>query len=137
MNNHWHTNYRADQEGPVWFHFAIQPHSAYDPVAATRFGIESTEPLIVAPATGSAPMPAQLRVEPSGVIASALKPSDDGKALIIRLFNPTSEPQTAQLAWGRPVSHVWMSNANEERGPSAPPAIPVPSLGMVTLRMDQ
>ena len=35
MNNHWHTNYRADQEGATWFRFAIQsapPHRGYDPV---------------------------------------------------------------------------------------------------------
>ena len=26
MNNHWHTNYKADQEGPVTFRYAIAPH---------------------------------------------------------------------------------------------------------------
>src|SRR4029077_15580501 len=86
MNNHWHTNYRAEQEGPTWCRFAIQPHGAYDPVAATRFGVESTEPLIVTSAVGEAPMPARLRIEPAGIVATAFKPSDDGQALIVRLF---------------------------------------------------
>ena len=31
MNNHWGTNYRAYQEGPVTFRFALGPHAAYDP----------------------------------------------------------------------------------------------------------
>ena len=26
MNNHWHTNYRAYQEGPVQFRFVLRPH---------------------------------------------------------------------------------------------------------------
>jgi len=137
MNNHWHTNYRADQEGPVWFHYAIQPHAAYDPLAATRFGIESTESLIVAPASGAAPLASRLSIEPAGVIASAFKPSDDGKALIVRLFNPTSQPQTAQLKWSQPARHVWLSSAREEQGAKAPAKIPVASLDTVTLRVEQ
>lgn len=137
MNNHWHTNYRADQEGPVWFHYAIRPHRAYDPAEAMRFGVDSTEPLIVAPATGEAPMPSQLSIMPSQVIATAFKPSDDGKALIVRLFNPTAQEQTARLTWAHSVRHTWLSNGNEEQGPKAPDSIPVPGLGMVALRVDQ
>jgi len=137
MNNHWHTNYRADQEGPVWFHYALQPHGAYDPAAATRFGVESTEPLIVAPVSGTSPSPGRLRIEPSTVVASAFKPSDDGQALVLRLYTPSGQAQTARLEWSHPVRHVWLSSAEEEQGPAAPAEIAVPSLGTVTLRVDQ
>jgi alpha-mannosidase len=136
MNNHWHTNYRADQEGPVWFHFAIQPHGAYDPVAATHFGVETTEPLIVAPARGDAPMLARLRIEPLGVVVTAFKPSDDGEALILRMFNPTGNAQAVKLGWNRPVQHVWLSSPSEETGPAAPSDLAVPGLGTVTVRVD-
>jgi len=147
MNNHWHTNYRADQEGPVWFRFAIQPHHAYDPAAAMRFGFASTEPLIVAPVTGAAPLPSRLSLEPadqsgqshaaSAAIATAFKPSDDGKALVVRLFNPTSQMQSVRLIWNRPIRHTWLSSACEEQGPEAPGMISVPKLGMLTLRVDE
>lgn len=137
MNNHWHTNYRADQEGPTWFHYAIQPHGAYDPAAATRFGVDSTEPLIVAPAASAVPVVSPLNIEPSGVVATAFKPSDDGKALIVRLFNPIGSPQVARLNWNCPVRHIWLSSACEEQGEEAPPTISVPPLGIVTLRVDQ
>jgi alpha-mannosidase len=136
MNNHWHTNYRADQEGPTWFHFAIQPHGAYDPVAATRFGIESTEPLIAAPASSTAPLTSRLNLEPASVIATAFKPSDDGKALIVRLFNPSDQPQTVRLNWSQPVRQTWLSTAREEPAQTAPGAIPVAKFGMVTLRVE-
>jgi hypothetical protein len=137
MNNHWHTNYRADQEGETWFRYAFRPHGAYDPVAATRFGIESTEPLIVAPASGPAPVASRLNLEPSSIVATAFKPSDDGRALIVRLYNPTGKTQAAQLNWNRPVRNVWLSSACEEQGQQAPAAISVPKLGMVTLRVDE
>ncbi|HUC84684.1 MAG TPA: polysaccharide lyase family protein [Candidatus Acidoferrales bacterium] len=137
MNNHWHTNYRADQEGPVWFHYAIQPHGAFDPVAVTHFGVETTEPLIVAPAAGAAPMAGQLRIEPPAVVASAFKPSDDGQALILRLYNPSEQARTARLVWSRPARHICLSSAGEEQGPAAPTDISVPGLGTVTLRFDE
>ncbi len=137
MNNHWHTNYRADQEGPTWFRFAIQPHGAYDPVAAMHFGVESTEPLLVSPASGAAPVGSRLSLEPASVMATAFKPSDDGKALIVRLFNPTDQPQTAQLTWSQPVRQIWLSSAREEQGHKAPAAIPLARFGTVTLRVEQ
>ena len=137
MNNHWHTNYRADQDGPTRFGYAIRAHGAYDPVAATHFGVESTEPLLVAPAVGASPVASPLSLAPAAVVATAFKPTDDGQALIVRLFNPTGSPQIAHLHWNRPVRHVWLSSACEEQGQEAPAEIPVPKLGLVTLRVDQ
>jgi alpha-mannosidase len=136
MNNHWHTNYRAEQEGPTWFRYAIQLHGAYDPVAAMRFGVNSTEPLIVKPATGAAPAASRLTIEPSSVIATAFKPSNDGNALILRLYNPTTEPVTAHLTWHPQVSHVWLSNGREEQGAEALADIPVAGWDLVTLRVE-
>ncbi len=136
MNNHWHTNYRADQAGPVWFRYAIQPHGAYDPVAATRFGVNSTEPLIVRPASNEPPLASRLTIDPPTVIATAFKPSDDGQALILRLYNPTSQPVMAQLKWHPPVRQVWLSNGREEPGAAAPAEIPVAGLDLVTLRVE-
>jgi alpha-mannosidase len=137
MNNHWHTNYRADQEGPTWFRFAIRPHGAYDAVAATRFGVESTTPLIAAPASGPAPVASRFTLEPASVIATAFKPSDDGQALIVRLYNPTDQPQTARLRWHQPVRQAWLSSAREEQGRKAPESIPLARFGLATLRVEQ
>lgn len=136
MNNHWHTNYRADQEGPTWFRYAIQPHGAYDPAAAMRFGVNSTEPLIVKPATDTPVIASRLTIEPPSVIATAFKPSDDGTALILRLYNPTSQPVAAHLTWHQQVRHVWLSNGREEQGAEMPADIPVAGLDLVTLRVE-
>ena len=55
MNNHWYTNYRAEQSGPTTFRYALRPHKRYDPIAAQRFGIECSQPLVVVPARGPRP----------------------------------------------------------------------------------
>jgi alpha-mannosidase len=136
MNNHWHTNYRADQEGPTWFRFALRPHRAYDPVAAMRFGVESTEPLIVVPASGAAPAASPLRIEPDSVIATAFKPADDGKALVVRLFGASAKTQKAKLTWATAPKEVWLSDASERPLKKASGKIEVPGWGLTTLRAD-
>ena len=46
MNNHWGTNYRAYQEGPVTFRYALRPHDGTDSAAASRFAIGRCQPLL-------------------------------------------------------------------------------------------
>jgi alpha-mannosidase len=96
MNNHWHTNYRAEQEGPTRFRYVIWPHDdPFDASQATRRALECTQPLLVLPARGEKPMPPVLRVRGNrgahAVEVSALKPSDDGQAWIVRLFAASDE----------------------------------------------
>jgi len=73
-------------------YYAFRAHNGYDSTAATKFGIESTQPLLALPPPRKNKSP-YLRVEPANVIATVLKPSDDGKAAIWRLFNPRTKPQ--------------------------------------------
>ena len=135
MNNHWHTNYRAEQAGPTWFRYALRAHRGYDAAAAMRFGVESTQPLLVATATAAAPAAACLRLDTEQVLVSSLKPSADGKARMVRLYNPTDQAQTTTLHWGKPVGQTWLSSAMEEQGPLAPAALTIARLGTLTLRV--
>jgi alpha-mannosidase len=135
MNNHWHTNYRADQDGPTWFRYAIRPHAGYDSVAAMRFGIESSMPLIAAPATGKTPG-TLLEIEPASVMATALKPSDDGQAIIVRLFGASGKDEQAQVTWATPM-RVTLSDGSEQPGKPVTARIKVPAWGLVTLRAEK
>lgn len=88
MNNHWWTNYKADQDGTATFRYAIRPHGVYDAGAAQRFGIECSQPLVVAAAHGSAPIEKSLlTVEPAGVLVTSVQPVENGAKLAVRLFN--------------------------------------------------
>ncbi len=98
MNNHWHTNYRADQSGPTTFRYALQPHKQYDPIAAQRFGIECSQPLVVVPARGAAPAGRPfLELDTPDVIVASIKPSADGRAQIVRLFGAAGKPAKVRL----------------------------------------
>jgi alpha-mannosidase len=136
MNNHWHTNYRADQEGQVRFHFALRPHQRYDPAQAMRFGVESTEPLLATPAAGEAPKAPRLHIEPASVMATAFKPGDDGKAIIVRLFGASGKMEKARLTWDPAPKSVFLSDSSEQPLQPVKNPIKVPGWGLVTLRAE-
>ena len=99
MNNHWHTNYRVDQEGKTVFRYAIRPHLLYDQVAAAHFGVESTEPLVAAPAAGPAPSGALVEISSGPIMITSLTPSADHKAMLLRLYNTGDRAAQAPLKW--------------------------------------
>lgn len=137
MNNYWETNYKADQPGKTVFHYAVRPHGPFDAAAATRFAIEQSQPLLAVPVDENAP-PARseplLRVEPASVIVSLLKPSDDGKARIVRLFNAASQPVKATMIVSDSARRaVAWSSPREEIGPPVTGPIELPGFGIVTL----
>lgn len=116
LNNHWHTNFRANQDGLMTFRYALCAHGAYDPAAATRFGMAYSQPLQVAPASGRNPLASRLRMRNEHIIVAGLKPSDDGQGLILRLFNVSGKAETASLEWASPApSKMWLSNLSEKK----------------------
>ena len=46
LNNYWHTNFKADQEGPITFDLYLKMHGLFNLEEARRFGLEMTRPLI-------------------------------------------------------------------------------------------
>ncbi|HZP03008.1 MAG TPA: glycoside hydrolase family 38 C-terminal domain-containing protein [Terriglobia bacterium] len=138
MNNHWHTNYRAYQEGVVTFRYALRPHTGYDPVEAARFATGLSQPLLPVAASGAAPASSPLlRVEPSDVLVTVLKPSDDGKAWIIRLFGGSGQDRPARLVWASPQpKSVSISDLSEKPGAPLGDTVTVPGWDLVTVRAE-
>ncbi|RIK78996.1 MAG: hypothetical protein DCC67_10995 [Planctomycetota bacterium] len=138
MNNHWGTNYRAYQEGPVEFRYVLQPHaSRCDHAEATRQAIGFSQPLVVAAGRGAAPSAAPLvEITSDGAVATALKPSDDGRALILRLWCAADRDCQAALKWRSPPEGVWISDASERPLEKADGPVLVPAQAVVTLRAE-
>ncbi len=137
MNNHWETNYRADQEGETIFHYAIRPHAAYDQTAAARFGVESTEPLIAAPAAGPAPARSLIGISDGPIMITSIKPSHDGKALILRLYNTGAAAAQATLKWEAVApKSISVSGLLEAPGAPATDTVDLPAYEVETLRAE-
>ncbi len=138
MNNYWETNYKASQEGMTRFRYAIEPHLQYDQAAAARFAMQCSQPLIARPVDPQAAVPqSRLKVSGDRVVITSLKPSHDGQALMVRLFNVSNEPASTAIEWSDPVPvRVTRSSPREEVGPTVEAPVELPPQGIVTLRAD-
>ncbi len=139
MNNHWGTNYRAYQEGPATFRFLLRPHGPSNPAEASRRAIGFSQPLQVIPLrSDTLPLPGPLlRTSSNEVLITALKPSDDGRALIVRLFGAAGRNVRTALIWAHPAPEkLWRSDTGEKPGKRLTGPVEVPAYGVVTLRAE-
>ena len=139
MNNYWHTNYKADQEGPVTFRYALRPHRAFSADAAARFGAEAREPLLVAAAAGRALAAVPLlTVAPPAVLVTALRPGPVRRSWIVALQNAGAVPQRVTLRWrgGGPVAWT-TSDAGGRRGVALASPLVLPAHGTAIVRADE
>lgn len=138
MNNYWHTNFKADQPGPVTIRVTLLPHGPFDPTTATRAGLDLSEPPVIAPAESTSPRAALFMLDTRAVTVSSVAPSVDGRADLVRLWNPGPRAARVGFIWGgTPPRRVSVSSPFEERGRSAAPRIEVPALGSVTVRLER
>ncbi len=138
QNNHWHTNYKADQPGRTTFRYALRPHQdEFDPAETARFGIETTRPLLVAPADPNRPpTPQLLQISDEHVLIETVKPSEDGKALILRLFGVSDQNRDVTINWGDGLSPMTLHRTDLSEQPLEPESgtIHIPAYGVVMLR---
>jgi hypothetical protein len=139
MNNRWGTNYRAYQDGLTEFRYLLRPFQKSDPAEATRFATGFDQPLLATqPAEKQSAQGFTLpRPDSADVVITAAKPSDDGRALIVRLFGASGKEHTVSLQWpGRHPAHLFLSNTSEEPVSKVNDAITVAGYGLVTLRAE-
>jgi alpha-mannosidase len=120
MNNYWHTNYKADQEGPVTFAYSIRPHAAFDATEAAKFGTERRQPLIVSGSGSPGPLHLPLmELSSTKIIVFSIKPVATANSWLVHVYNPTAADQMAGLRWkdGERVS-IRRSDAAGESGNS-------------------
>ncbi len=139
MNNYWETNYKADQEGPTPFEYVVRPHAGgFDGGAAARLGIEASRPLLPvlvrSDATTALSLPFHFRAD--GMVIETLKPARDGRAWIVRLFNPGTKTGTAAVEFDQgKTGQVWQSNLGESPVQPVEGPITLQPLELLTLRV--
>jgi hypothetical protein len=138
LNNYWHTNYKADQEGPLLFRFALQPHGVFDAVSLRRFSDEQDQPLLVVPATAATrPIGAPFTLAGDRVIATLVAPVDGGRALLIRLYNPAAVEAVATIRPTASGARLFAadSQGTAERPLTSPLRLPPYATRTIVLKM--
>jgi alpha-mannosidase len=138
MNNYWYTNFKADQEGPAVFRYSLAPHGAFDGLTVARFGMERSQPLLAVSAPAEDPLPAPVFRIQGDAIATSVTPSRDGKAEMIRIFNPRNVPANFTIEWGAfKPAHVFASDLTQKA--LRPLTLPceLPRFGVLTIRAER
>lgn len=139
QNNHWHTNYKADQPGVTVFVYFLEPyHGEYEGERAARFGQETTRPLVVVPGITAEEQERELCLpvlEWSDFALETLKVSEDGKAYIYRLQNMAPGPRVLEL-WQR-GEEIYQTDLSEKPLKKLHRSVTVPAYGILNLRVER
>jgi hypothetical protein len=104
LDNYWHTNYKAFQEGPLRFRFVLRPHGPEPRSTLTDLSLDLDQPLLVLPA-GRLPRRASLPLETGPAVrVVSLRPAGDGKVLLVRVLNASDETQGLRAGAGARTS---------------------------------
>ena len=89
LHNHWDTNFKASQGEAILQRYHLTSSAAYDPVASSRFAIDSSSPPLILRVPG-AELGASgtfMQCDPEGACELQLKRAADGRGLILHAYN--------------------------------------------------
>ncbi|MBI9018366.1 MAG: hypothetical protein JEZ07_14025 [Phycisphaerae bacterium] len=117
MNNHWECNYKAYQQGQITFRYALRPHAGgYDAVEAQHFGRGICRPMLAVQVDAQKPVVQPMfKLLGDGVVVTTIRPTRDGKDLLVRLFNTADKTAKTELKWEKQPKKIWLSNPMEDK----------------------
>ena len=145
MNNAWHTNYKADQEGWIELRYAIRFRTprlgrfpASPEASARRFAATWLHPVVAVPAdTAMPPPPSLLSPDNPQIEITSLAPTDDRRGWMARLYNPTRVPQDVSLGGALAAGAVsFRSDLDQTRVEPVSFPMRIPPHGIRSLRLE-
>ncbi len=111
MNNYWHTNFKADQEGNAVFCYDLKPHAQYLQSESYRYSMQCAMPLLVLFSDDQKAMPSVISLSDNDILVTMLRPDDNGTGFMVRLFNSSDEIRWLWPEWFAHISNeVYFSN---------------------------
>lgn len=99
MNNYWHTNYKADQDGVSHFQYALKPHGMFDYSNSEKAAFEFTQPMKAFVAYSDKKFTAGLfELTNNRIIVTSVTPVEEN-SFIIRLYNPEPSAEETGFTW--------------------------------------
>lgn len=135
MNNLWHTNFRADQEGPAGFRYYFTVHEQFNNYQANRTGMENHRPLVVAPAQGKATAGSLFEVTGANVYVEGIKPCYDGKGILVHLINSGDEDSPVTISRKQQPVVITKSNLLEEDTGTLQNGFVLPAREIITIKL--
>ena len=140
MNNSWHTNYKASQEGIVSFKYFLAAHNQFDYLSSYKFGVENSQPLQVIYLDDAVKnyTPSINLDSSSSLVITLIRPSKDNKDLMVRIFNPTKKTSSSLLSWtGDTNPNYFLSNGDEEEVKEISNKIELSPFEVITIKIKE
>jgi alpha-mannosidase len=123
----WNPEYWFTQAGDHRYRAALMPHQG-DWRLRYRDAIAFNYPLVAfvgeqQPASAGEVMPVEqsfLRLEPSNLILTAMKKSEDGNQVVLRFYEAEGNQTDARIQLPRPIRSAWRASLIEENEGSLP-----------------
>jgi len=136
MNNHWGTNYRAYQDGIITFRYALRPHTQFSASDASKFAIGLSQPLVPVQVPENSKLIQMPKIVSDNILVTAYKPSDDGKAFIVQLFNTSDKSSQAIIQdASTKTPEVWQSTIGEDSLKLITDTVTLPGYGVMIVRI--
>jgi hypothetical protein len=149
MTNYYYTNYLAGQGGDFTFRFAIASRPKADNVASAQFGWAVSNPLsgVLIAANPAGPLPGAptslVSIAEPNVMLIGAKRADEGRGLVLRLWELTGQATTAHLTLDGHIPAATARACNLVEEPQGPLeisggrlAVPIRGAGLATVRID-
>lgn len=139
MNNLWHTNFRADQEGKATFHYFIQAHEGgFNSFKANQTGLNNHQPLVVSATAGAPEKGLFFKIGDNNIYVEAIKPTNDGLGVIAQLVNSGDTDSEISITPNTvPAVKVWESNLMEDKLKPLNDRFIIPAKGVLSVRIER
>ncbi|HEY3284841.1 MAG TPA: polysaccharide lyase family protein [Armatimonadota bacterium] len=135
LNNYWHTNYKAGQDGLFSFRYSLTSGRDLANPTAYRFGQKVANPLFDL-------VSRYVKVSAPNVALQSVKMADDGDGYVVRLRELDGKRTKAKVSFirlAKPIKQAWVCNGVEKRLRALPARgaaleAEVPANGITTLR---
>ncbi len=140
LNNYWHTNYKADQEGEIELRYALFINQGFEPPLVKTHSLEVNQPVVIWPEIQGGILEIEkpaFKIEPERVVVTRLKPAEDGRGLVFRIYNTSGQPEEVRLS-GTLIENrkVYLSSLFEARLQEVSFPLKILPFAVVTLRVE-
>jgi len=131
MNNYWHTNYCATQEGVSGYRYILYPHKKFNPAVSETMGLISEQPLIALAINKEAKsIEPALRFDNENVFLVSLQPVGNGKAVWGVFYNASESETNLNLLFSAKPSVIYESDLLKNKKNKISTSFSIPAKGL-------
>lgn len=134
FNNYWHTNYKADQEGPMSFEFVLVPHELFNSSQAYQEAQRWNTPLTYRYMPLESIYPAPITIDNPHILVSSVRRT--GNSYQYRLFNASPARQEVYVTQPDQRKATIRFNGARQFGVNTALTLSIPGHGISELSLD-